>query len=163
MRTGTNILFRAGVVAAVYLAVTVSLQPISYGPIQLRLGEALKILVLTMGEPAFLGTLIGNFLANLFSPFGLYDVVCGFLATSTGGLLTLAIRRKVGVNAKGLLLTIIAVSLSVGIFIGVVLLSYFAGAGDPLKLFALLTAEEAITLAIGSVAFYKAYRKALGE
>ncbi len=57
-----------GVVAAAYAALTVYLAPASYGPLQLRIAEALKPLVIWEPHliPAFV---IGNFLGNLASPF----------------------------------------------------------------------------------------------
>jgi uncharacterized membrane protein len=57
-----------GVIAALYAAVTIALNPISYGPLQLRVAEVLKPLVIWEPHliPAFV---IGNFLSNLTSPF----------------------------------------------------------------------------------------------
>src|SRR2546426_10428133 len=57
-----------GVVAALYAAVTMVLNPLSYGPLQLRVAEILKPLVIWEPHliPAFV---IGNFLSNLLSPF----------------------------------------------------------------------------------------------
>src|SRR5207245_6393268 len=57
-----------GVVAALYAAVTMVLNPLSYGPLQLRVAEILKPLVIWEPHliPAFV---IGNFLSNLTSPF----------------------------------------------------------------------------------------------
>jgi len=57
-----------GVVAALYAAITIVLNPISYGPLQLRLAEVLKSLV--VWEPHLIAAfVIGNFLSNLTSPF----------------------------------------------------------------------------------------------
>src|SRR5712692_3569588 len=57
-----------GVVAALYATVTIVLNPLSYGPLQLRVAELLKPLVVWEPHliPAFV---IGNFLSNLTSPF----------------------------------------------------------------------------------------------
>ena len=57
-----------GAVAAVYAVVTIALAPISYGPLQLRVSEILKSLVIWEPHliPAFV---IGNFLSNLASPY----------------------------------------------------------------------------------------------
>jgi len=61
---------RIGVVAAAYAVITANpaLAQVSYGPLQLRLAEMLKPLVVWEPEliPAFV---IGNFLGNLSSPF----------------------------------------------------------------------------------------------
>src|SRR5439155_1201583 len=57
-----------GVVAAIDTDVTMVLKPLSYGPLQLRVAEILKPLVIWEPHliPAFV---IGNFLSNLTSPF----------------------------------------------------------------------------------------------
>lgn len=57
-----------GVIAALYAALTIVLQPASYGPLQFRVAEVLKPLVIWEPHliPAFV---LGNFLSNLASPF----------------------------------------------------------------------------------------------
>lgn len=61
-------LAEVAVVAAAYAGFTILLAPLSYGQLQLRLAECLKPLVLWEPHliPAFV---LGNFLANLQSPF----------------------------------------------------------------------------------------------
>lgn len=61
-------LAKIGLVAAAYVALTIYTAPVSYGPLQLRLAEALKPLVIWDPDliPAFV---LGNFLGNLGSPF----------------------------------------------------------------------------------------------
>lgn len=76
----TKRLSAAAIVGAAYAAMTILLAPISYGPLQFRVSEALCIL------PAFipctaLGLFIGCAIANLISVFGIFDVVFGSLAT----------------------------------------------------------------------------------
>lgn len=62
----------AGLIGAAYAVVTITLAPISFGPIQLRLATLLVPLALV--SPVYgLGLSVGLLLANLFSPFGWYD------------------------------------------------------------------------------------------
>lgn len=69
-----------GATAAIYAVLTVAMAPISYGAVQLRLSEVMTLLAFL--DPVFIpGLVLGNFIANLFSPFGLPDVVFGTLAT----------------------------------------------------------------------------------
>ncbi len=69
-----------GVTAAIYAVMTVAMAPISYGAVQLRLSEVMTLLAFI--DPIFVpGLVLGNFIANLFSPFGLPDVIFGTLAT----------------------------------------------------------------------------------
>ena len=77
----------AGVVGALYVVLSLAVAPIAFGPIQFRLGEALKPLVIKYPEviPAF-G--IGTVIINLFSPFaGALELVFMPLVDVTGGVL----------------------------------------------------------------------------
>lgn len=63
-------------IAAVYAALTIATSGISFGVIQLRLAEALMLLAFVDKKYAP-GLVLGCFIANCFSPFGLLDVVFG--------------------------------------------------------------------------------------
>lgn len=70
----------AAVVAALYAALTLCTPAITYGPVQFRLSEALA--VLPFAYPAAVpGLFIGCLVANLLSPYGLVDILCGSAAT----------------------------------------------------------------------------------
>lgn len=79
---------RAGLIAAVYAVITVILAPISYGPIQVRVSEALTLLPYYWGAPAAVGLWLGCMIANAYGGFGLLDVAGGCLITLAAGLLT---------------------------------------------------------------------------
>ena len=86
-------LAEAGIIAALYFALTVAVAPIAYGPLQIRISEALC--VLPFFTPAAVpGLFVGCILANLFSPFGIYDIVFGSLATLIAAIITYRIRVK---------------------------------------------------------------------
>ncbi len=76
----TKSLVQGAAIAAVYAALTLLLEPISYGPIQLRVSEALCVMVL-FTPAAVPGLFVGCVLANILGGFGLYDIVLGSLAT----------------------------------------------------------------------------------
>lgn len=86
-KTSTAYLVQAAFIAAVYAALTYFLEPISFSGSQLRVAEALTILpVLT---PAVVpGLTIGCILANLSSPYGIVDIICGSAATLLAALCT---------------------------------------------------------------------------
>ena len=68
MKLGVARVAEIGVVAAAYAALTYLLAPASYGPLQFRVAESLKPLVIW--EPhLILAFVLGNFLSNLPSPF----------------------------------------------------------------------------------------------
>ena len=79
---------RAGLIAAVYAVITVVLAPISYGPVQVRISEALTLLPFYWGTPAAVGLWLGCMVANAYGAFGLLDIVGGCLITLVAGLLT---------------------------------------------------------------------------
>jgi len=94
MSTGINVrkIAFAGVVAALYAALTIVVAPISYGPIQFRIAEVLCIL------PFFFpftvpGLFIGCVIANLLSPYGLLDIFAGSLASLLAAYCTMQLGR----------------------------------------------------------------------
>jgi uncharacterized membrane protein len=76
----TNHLIQNALIAALYMALTLILAPISYGPIQIRLSEFMTLLAF-LNPRLIPGLVIGCFLANLGSPFGAIDMFLGTLAT----------------------------------------------------------------------------------
>lgn len=91
----TKRLCRAGVIAALYVAITYAFMPFAFGPLQIRPAEALCILPLFFPE-AVPALYVGCMLSNIASPFWLYDVFLGSLATLLAALVT----YMVGVFAK---------------------------------------------------------------
>jgi len=61
--------------SALYVTLTISLQPISYGAFQLRVAGALLATVPLLGKAGVLGHAMGVFIANLFSPLGPIDLL----------------------------------------------------------------------------------------
>ena len=92
MKTSTKQLCRAGVIAALYAVLTYAFAPVAFGPIQIRPAEALCILPLFFVE-AVPALYVGCLLANLSSPFLLYDLTIGASATLLGGIGTYLIGR----------------------------------------------------------------------
>ena len=101
-------LAQVGVVAALYAGLTIAFHPISYGPLQVRISEALTVLPFLF-PAAIPGLALGCAIANLFGPFGLIDVVVGSSLTLVAALLTARMPRPwlaplppILVNAVGL-------------------------------------------------------------
>lgn len=81
-------LCRSGVIAALYVAFTVSFGNLSFfGGMQVRPSEGLCMLPLLYPE-AILALTVGCFISNLFSPFVLFDVTLGVLATLLAAVCT---------------------------------------------------------------------------
>ena len=88
-------LCRGGVIAALYVALTLAFGPLPYlGILQIRPAEALCILPLFFVE-AIPALYIGCMIANAFSPFWLYDVFIGSLATLLAAVCTYLIGKSV--------------------------------------------------------------------
>ena len=135
----------AGVVGALY--VVLSITPFSYGPVQFRIGEALKPLVIKYPVviPAF-G--IGTVIINLFSPFaGALELVFMPLVDVTGGVLCYLVARRIG-GALGTYLASLIYALYTAAGVGVVLTVV---AGLPyLAAFASVAVSEIILLFLGN-------------
>ena len=84
---------RAGIIAALYVAATLLLAPISYGAVQCRVSEAMCLLP-ALTPAAVPGLAIGCLIANLLGSGVWYDVVFGTLATTLAALLTRKLAKK---------------------------------------------------------------------
>lgn len=95
----TVFLAQAGLIAALYTVLSLILQPLSYGPIQLRVSEALSILPV-FTSAAVPGLTVGCLLTNLFglttgaNLAGAWDVLFGTAATLLAALFTRAFRKQ---------------------------------------------------------------------
>ena len=88
----TKRLCRAGIIAALYAALTYVFMPFAFGPFQIRPAEALCILALFYVE-AIPALWIGCMLSNLGSPYFVYDVLIGSLATLLAAFATYMVGR----------------------------------------------------------------------
>ena len=87
-------LARAGIVSALYVLITFVFYPISYGPIQVRISEALTILPLFFTD-SVVGLTIGCFIGNILGGYGVLDVVFGTLATLISAIFTRLIAKRI--------------------------------------------------------------------
>ena len=87
-------LCRAGIIAALYVALTYAFAPFAFGPFQLRPAEALCILALIYPE-AIPALWVGCMLSNITSPYMVYDVFIGSLATLAAAFVTYMVSRFV--------------------------------------------------------------------
>ena len=87
--TNLHSIARSGIIAALYLLLTLISQSFAFGAIQFRLSEALMLLSL-LTRDAVPGLFVGCLLANLLCGGVWYDVILGALAT----LLAAVLMRK---------------------------------------------------------------------
>lgn len=75
-----KLMARQGIIAAIYVALTLSVAPFAYGAIQFRYSEILNMLAFFNPINA-IGITIGVFISNLWSTLGIVDVAFGTLHT----------------------------------------------------------------------------------
>ena len=112
MKKSTKYIVKAALIACVYFLSTVFLAPISFGANQIRISEALNMLVY-FTESAVPGLTVGCLLANLSSPYGIIDIIGGSLTTLLSGIIALKIKNKYLVGIPCIVLN--------AIFVGAVL------------------------------------------
>jgi uncharacterized membrane protein len=102
---------QAGVIAAVYAVLTfVTIQnPLGYGPVQLRLSEALTV-VACLTPAAIPGLALGSVVANaamlpIFGPVALLDVGFGSLGTLLGAVWMWRFRKRPRIALLGPIVT----------------------------------------------------------
>ncbi len=115
----------AAIVAALYAVFTLMLAPVSYGVIQFRVSEMLKVLVLF--DPFLaLGIGLGTFIANMFSPFaGPWDLVWMPLTDIVGGFLAWGVFRLMRKKFPAVAMIIYAIT--TGASVGLMLQAFGLG------------------------------------
>ena len=135
----------SAIIAAVYAALTVVLAPISYGPVQFRVSEALTVLPFLMPSTVW-GIFAGCVIANLYTG-SILDVVFGSLATLLAGLFTARFGRK-GSTVRTRLLACLMPVLFNAVIVGAVLTwgyGFLEFPADPLKSYGF----NALTVGLG--------------
>ena len=84
---------QGAVIAALYVVLTLIFAPISFGPLQVRIAEALTILPMFTAA-AVPGLFAGCILANILGGAIIWDVVFGSLATLIGAWLGYMLRSN---------------------------------------------------------------------
>ena len=92
---------KIGIVAAIYIIVTLLSSPLAYGQIQFRISEAL-VLLCFFNKDYIVSMTLGCFIANLFSPLGLIDSGFGTAATLIAVVLIYSCRNRLNLFAVSL-------------------------------------------------------------
>lgn len=141
----TKRIAQGGVIAALYIVLTVLLSPISFGIVQFRISEALCILP-CLNVMAVPGLFVGCLVSNLISGAPVYDVVFGSLATLLAATLTYGMKRK---NMNRWLYPLPAVILN-GVVVGLLLkFLYEVPVALPLAMLSVGAGEAAVLYLLG--------------
>ncbi|ANB58941.1 queT transporter family protein [Anoxybacillus sp. B7M1] len=145
-----------GILAAVYIIVTMLIQPFGFTNVQFRVSEILNHFIV-FHKKYFFGIILGVFLANFFfSPLGMYDLVFGVGQSVIALLTTIVITRyvenlwaRMAVNTLIFTLTmfIIAWELKLALDLPFLLTWLTTAAG------------ELVTMAIGAPIMYGIHRR----
>lgn len=155
-QTTAKYLAHAGIIAALYAALTVLLAPISYGLIQCRVSEALSVLPVFTGA-AVPGLFLGCVIANLLGGAPIYDVIFGSLATLLAALCTRAMAKK---HMPRALLPLPSVLFN-AVIVGWLLVSvYGVGVPMPLAMLYVGIGQAAACYALGLPLLYVLEKKA---
>jgi uncharacterized membrane protein len=116
MKLNTRKLTIVIVFAALYAVGVIALAPISFGAFQVRIADALLPLSMIFGLPGAIGFAIGCAVSNIYSPFGLIDVVGGAAANLIACCLAWYIGRGKHVTFR--FIGTVAETLTVSIIVG---------------------------------------------
>lgn len=92
---------QAAVIAAAYAVLTFLSAQFAFGPVQLRLAEALTVLP-AITPAAIPGLFVGCLIANLVNPMNLgpVDILCGSLSTLLAAWLTYVLQKRLRPKSK---------------------------------------------------------------
>lgn len=82
-----NYLARVAMIGAIYVILNIIFAPISYGPVQVRIAEALAVLPF-IDPSAIIGLFVGCILANIYGGLGMVDIIGGSFCTLIAAYLT---------------------------------------------------------------------------
>jgi len=92
MKSMTKYITFSALIGALYAVLTVLLAPISYGPMQVRVAEAMTVLPFLFPQ-AIPGLYVGCMVANIWGGYGPIDIFGGSALTLIAALLTYWLRR----------------------------------------------------------------------
>jgi uncharacterized membrane protein len=138
----------AGVVGALYVVLSLLVAPLAYGPLQFRLGEVLKPLVIKYPAtiPAFA---IGVGIVNLFSPqAGGLELILMPIVNLIGGTICWFVARRIGGVAGTYVASVIFALI---IAAGVATVLHFAAGLPYLLAFGSVAVSEVVLLLLGNI------------
>lgn len=122
----TELIAMSSLLAASYAIVTIFAPIPQYQAVQLRFADCLEVVAFFLGWAAVIGLSLGCLVANLFSPYGLLDMMIGTFSTFLCTLIVMRIGKKSheGNFRRNLLLAMVVSSGVMGVIIGYLLWIY---------------------------------------
>lgn len=81
-------------IAALYIAVSMLVQPLAFSNIQFRIPEMFNHLIV-FNKKYFFGIVIGVFITNIFSPLGMLDLVFGVAQSAISLLIVILLAKYI--------------------------------------------------------------------
>ena len=119
-KTNVRLIAVNAIIAAVYAALTLAIQPLAYGEVQFRFTEILVFLAF-YDYRYFPGLIIGCFLANLASPMLVYDLPFGTMGTVLACFGMYGVRKLIPNEKIALFTAAVPGALANGIMVGIAL------------------------------------------
>jgi uncharacterized membrane protein len=85
---------KGGVLAALYVVLTMLIAPLAYGPFQIRISEMFNHMI-DFNKRYIWALTLGCFISNLQSPLGPVDTIIGTIGTLLTGVLIYAINKNI--------------------------------------------------------------------
>ena len=109
----------ASIYAALYATITIleiaTVGTLAYGPVQVRVSDALLPLPMIHGVPAAIGLAVGCFIANAYATGNVIDMVFGSIANLVAGILAAKASKRKPILASTY--AVLAVTLIVGTYL----------------------------------------------
>jgi uncharacterized membrane protein len=148
-KSRAELLAQTALIAAVYGIGTYTIAPFAFGPVQVRITDALLPISWNrrVGFAGVLGVTLGVVISNLISPYGLPDIVIGTAANLVVGLVAYWLGRW---QSKGALVAAaLQASVMVAFFIGVLLLGWVYSSDPAANFAAILVGELVACVGLG--------------
>jgi len=148
-RSRAQLIAQTALIAAVYGVGTYAIAPLAFGPVQVRITDALLPISWNrrVGLSGVLGVTLGVIISNLISPYGLPDIVLGTAANLIVASISYLLSRYQ--SWEGLLVAALQASAIVAFMIGVVLLGMVYSANPVASFASILMGELVACVGIG--------------
>ena len=149
-------LTKIGIVAGLYVALSVLLAPASFGALQFRISESFNHLAI-MNKRYIWAVTLGCALANMFSPLGIIDIIVGSSSTLVMLGISYFVTKKIESVKKRMVINTLICSTIGMVPIALELMFIFH---LPLVMtFLGLVASEVISMAVGGIVIYQVNKR----
>jgi hypothetical protein len=149
------------VFSALYATLVISLSPISFGPLQLRIADTIIPLTMVFGWPVVAGVTLGCFVGNVYGQLGMLDYMLGPAANLLAATLFYKLRQRP-------LMACSVGPIPIGLIVGGYLWAFFPSPEilalpSWLAMIVCVTSSTYVTVGLVGYLLYKSVNKILGH